>query len=249
MKRSILILVVGVAALTIPVSLMAQKVVKESIRSLEKDRAYYLFVPDGLKTEKEAPLIVMLHGSGRDGLSLVDKWKDLAKTEGIILAGPNSQRSGDWRIPEDGPDAIYDLIEALKAKYPIDPRRVYLFGHSAGAVVALYMALLESEYFAAASVHAGAMQANDGPFIQRSKRRIPISIFVGTNDQFFPVSTVRATRDLLNTHGLNAQLNEIKGHTHDYYSRSNEINKAAWTFMKDIKLSQEPKYERYKWDK
>ena len=228
---------------------MAQKVTRESIRSSEKDRPYYLFVPDSVSKDKPAALIVMLHGSGRNGLSLVDKWKDLAKTEGIILAGPNSLSSTDWKIPEDGPDAIYDLIETLKVKYPINPRRVYLFGHSAGAVVGLYMALLESEYFAAAAVHAGSMQAKDGPFIQRTKRKIPISIFVGTKDQFFPVSTVRATRDLLNAHGLTAELTEIKNHTHAYYDRADEINGLVWAFLKDHALSAEPKYERYKWDK
>jgi len=235
------------AGLAIPSSLNGQKVLKESIRSLEKDRGYYLFVPEGLSAEKPAPLIVMLHGSGRNGLSLVDRWKELAKKEGIIIVGPNSQTSADWKIPGDGPDPIYDLIEALKAKYPIDAKRVYLFGHSAGAVAALYIALLESEYFAAAAVHAGSMRADDGPFIARAKRKIPISIIVGTNDTFFPLSGVRATRDLLNSHGLNAQLTEIKNHTHSYYDRADEINGMVWTFVKSHQLPNEPKFERYKW--
>lgn len=65
------------------------------------------------------------------------------------------------------------------------------------------------------------------------------------NEQF---KFVRATRDLLNTRGFNAQLTEIKGHTHDYYARSDEINKNAWDFLKKHELSVDPKYERYKWD-
>ena len=38
---------------------------------------------------------------------------------------------------------------------------MYLFGHSAGAGQALYLSLLESEYFAATAVHAGALRTED----------------------------------------------------------------------------------------
>lgn len=246
MRPIVLIFLILVFCLT--PQIQAQKVVKGSIKSQDRDWTYYLFAPDGIEKAKPAPMIVMLHGSGRNGLSLVDKWKDLAKKERIILLGPDSSNSQSWRIPQDGPDFVYDLVEAIKTKHPVNPRRVYLFGHSGGATVALYLALLESEYFAATAVHAGAMRTDDGPFIERSKRKIPISIFVGTNDSFFPLADVRATRDLLNTRGFNAQLTEIKGHTHDYYARSDEINKNAWDFLKKHELSVDPKYERYKWD-
>jgi poly(3-hydroxybutyrate) depolymerase len=47
------------------------KIVKESIVSNQKKRTYYLFVPSPIKSP--APLIVLLHGSGRDGTSLVEK--------------------------------------------------------------------------------------------------------------------------------------------------------------------------------
>lgn len=224
----------------------ADKITKESIRSQGKDRTYYLFVPDGIKATAPAPLIVLLHGSGRNGMSLVEKWKDLAKKEGFIIVGPDSLNSQGWRIPEDGPDFIYEIVESLKAKYPVNARRVYLFGHSAGASQSLYLSLLESEYFAATAVHAGAMRREDDVHIERAKRKIPISIFVGTNDQFFPLSVVRATRDALNARGFNSELTEIKGHTHWYYDRAPEINRMAWEFLKKHELAGEPKYEQHR---
>lgn len=229
-------------------SAYGQKVLKESIKAREKERGYYLFVPDGIEASKPVPLVVLLHGSGRNGLSLIDRWKELAKKEKIILVGPNSLNGQSWNIPGDAPDAIYDLVESLRGKHPIDPRRMYVFGHSAGAVAGLYVALLESEYFAAAAVHAGAMQADDGPFVQRTKRMIPIYMVVGTNDTFFPLADVRATRDLLNKHGLNVQLNEIKNHTHSYYTRADEINDLVWSFLKGHSLAADPKFEQYRWD-
>jgi poly(3-hydroxybutyrate) depolymerase len=227
-------------------SVTAQEITKELILSQGKERAYYLFVPKGLSPTSQASLIVLLHGSGRNGMSLVEKWKDLAKKEGVIIVGPDALNSQGWKIPEDGPDFIHDLIEALKAKYPINARRVYLFGHSAGAGQALYLSLLESEYFAATAVHAGALRNDDDVFIERAKRKIPISIYVGTNDQFFPLAMVRSTRDALNARGFNSELTEIKGHTHWYYDRAGEINRSAWEFLKKHELEGEPKYEQHR---
>lgn len=244
MKQSILLPLILLIAFT---SGWAQKITKESIRSGEKTRKYYLFVPD--KIDASVPVIVTLHGSGRNGLSLVETWKDIAKTERIIIAGPDALDSGGWRIPADGPDFIRDLIEALKAKYRIDDRRVYLFGHSAGAGQALYLSLLQSEYFAATAVHAGALAADDHDYIKAAARKIPIAIFVGTNDELFPLPTVRATRDALKSAGFRAELTEILGHTHWYYSRAPEINKSAWDFLKTGRLEADPKYQQYQWKK
>ncbi len=227
----------------------AEKIVKESIRSQGKERTYYLFVPDKAGPAVPAPLIVLLHGSGRNGLSLVEKWKELAKKEGVIIVGPDALNSQGWKIPEDGPEFIHELVEALKTKYPINARRVYLFGHSAGAGQALYLSLLESEYFAATAVHAGALSPDDGPYIDRAQRKIPIAIFVGTNDEFFPLPVVRATRDALNGRGFKSELTEIKGHTHWYYDRAAEINRSAWEFLKGHELGGEPKYEQHRFSR
>lgn len=226
-----------------------QKVIKDTIKSQGKDRGYYLFVPDNLDAAKPAPMIVMLHGSGHNGLSLVEKWTQLAKKEGIILLGPDASDPAMWNVPSDAPDPLHELVEAIKKKYPVDPRRVYLFGHSAGAVVSYYVALMESEYFAAAAIHAGAMRPTDTAIIAQAKRKIPIAVWVGTNDALFPLKDVRATVDMLKTHGIDATLTEMKGRTHNYYEHSDEVNDMVWTFLKDKSLSAEPKYEQYLWKK
>jgi poly(3-hydroxybutyrate) depolymerase len=236
--------------LFVPISSLrpAEKVIKESIQSQGKDRTYYLFVPDKISSASPPPLIVLLHGSGRNGLSLVEKWQDLAKKERLIIVGPDAIDKQGWKVPQDGPEFIHDLVEALKTKYTINPRRVYLFGHSAGAGQALYLSLLESEYFAATAVHAGALTPEDGPYLDRARRKIPIAIFVGTNDKVFPLPVVRATRDALNARGFKAELTEIKDHTHWYYDRAPEINRSVWAFLKVHELGAEPKYQQHRFD-
>src|SRR5438309_11924027 len=77
-------------------------ITKELIASNGRMRAYYLYVPSTIKPGSPAPLVVMLHGSGRVGMSLVEKWKDLAKKEGFIIAGPDALDIRGWRSPDDG---------------------------------------------------------------------------------------------------------------------------------------------------
>lgn len=222
----------------------SNKIVKESILSNKKKRSYYLFVPATAKAP--APLIVLLHGSGRDGLSLVKPWEDLARKEGFIVVGPDADSGGGWSAPRDGPDFLHDLVEALKTRYPIDPRRVYLFGHSAGAVFALIISTVESEYFAATAVHAGAFRTPDEyKTISKATRKIPLAIWVGTVDPFFHLADVRATRDAFRSAGFTIEVTEMPGHDHWYYDLAPSINQSAWEFLKKHELSSEPRYSEY----
>jgi predicted esterase len=222
------------------------KVTRETFEFQGHKRTDYLFVPKDLPAGG-VPLLVTLHGSGRDGSTLVDRWKDLAAEEKFILVGPDSLNSAFWIAPADGPDFLYDIVERLKKVYPIDPRRVYLFGHSAGAVFTLLMSMRESQYFAAAAIHAGALrnyETVDG--IAKAKRRIPMAIFCGTADPFFPIAAVRITRDTLRTAGFPVSLIEIPGHDHNYYAISSRMNRQAWEFLKQSVLPADPYYEPYK---
>lgn len=222
----------------------SNKVVRESILSNKKKRSYYLFVPATVKSP--APLIVLLHGSGRNGLSLVDRWRDLAAKEGFIIVGPDADSGGGWSQPRDGPDFLHDLVEALKAKYTIDPRRVYLFGHSAGAVFALIMSTVESEYFAATAIHAGAFRTpEEYETISKATRKIPLAIWVGTVDPFFHLADVRATRDAFRSAGFTIEVTEMPGHDHWYYDLAPGINQSAWQFLKTHELSSDPRYSEY----
>jgi poly(3-hydroxybutyrate) depolymerase len=229
------------------VAVPAQKVSRETIESQGKKRTYYLMVPQSASADHPAPLVLLLHGSGHNGQSLMDKWKDLGAKEGIVLVAPDASNPEAWRTPQDGPDFLHDLLTDLKTRYAIDQRRMYVFGHSAGAVFALYMGLFESEYFAAIAIHAGALRPTDGEVAARAPRKIPFHITVGTVDQYFPLEAVRATRDLLVQNDFSVELVEMKGHDHWYYDLAPKINSTAWAFLKDKKLADDPRYAQYSW--
>lgn len=221
------------------------KIVKKQLMSEGKKRSFYLFVPKSVSKDKPAPLLVLLHGSGRDGKILVEHWQELAEREGIILAGPDALKSSTWSIPNDAPQFIYDLVEDLKSNQPVDSRRIYLFGHSAGAAAGLLLSLLESEYFAATAVSAGAVQSSNYSLFDDAERKIPIALFVGEKDPLFPLKIVRETRDAFKERDFTVELTEIPNLDHNYYSKSAEINKMAWEFLAKYRLESDQKYKKY----
>ena len=51
-------------------------ILKDTLLFEGKKRTYYLFLPAGVSDKTAVPVVVTLHGSGRNGSSLVEKWKD-----------------------------------------------------------------------------------------------------------------------------------------------------------------------------
>ena len=229
-------------------NVQTDKIIKVSFDVGGQARTFFLFAPK-TAPEATAPLMLILHGSGMDGRSLMEEWKELAKKEGIILAAPNSLSAGGWSLEHDGPAFIHKLMAAVKAKHPFDERRVYLFGYSGGAVYALQLSLLESEYFAATAVYAGAIDSGSYNRLAQAKRKIPIALFVGTNDPFFPIPKVQATRNLLKQSGFPVLMKEIfldeMVHGHDYFSVARTINRHSWNFFKNYKLDATPTFRRF----
>jgi tetratricopeptide (TPR) repeat protein len=240
-KLFLLVLILALA----PARAGAQKISKETLISAGKKRTFYVYVPKSVTPATPVPLLVLLHGSNHVGLSLAEKWNNLAEKEGVIIVAPDSADSSVWSVPNDGPVFIHELVESIKGRYPINAKRVYLFGHSGGAVFALLMSLYESEYFAAAAIHAGALPPEAKGLVAEAKRKTPIHIQIGTVDESFPLNSVRATRDLLTTHGFPVQLVEMLGHNHWYYDLAPRINQAAWEFLKAQELTGEPHFAEY----
>jgi poly(3-hydroxybutyrate) depolymerase len=226
----------------LPLSLLAASggVSKESITLDGKRHEYFLFVPDRAAGSGPPPMLMLLHGSGHDGRSLVDPWKKLAEQEGLILVAPSSQNPALWQSPVDGPQALISIANAVKEKYGADPNRIYLFGHSAGAVFSLYLSAWQPRYFAAIAIHAGSTTAEEESELRKVlpdlPRKTPIQIQVGTRDPFFPLRLVRATRDIFTAAGFTIDLREIPGHDHNYYVVSDRINREAWAFLRDKRL-------------
>lgn len=217
------------------------KMIRETITSEGKKRTYYLYVPASITPDK--PLIVLLHPSRGDGSYLVSKWQDLAEREGILLVGPDALNSEKWSAPADGPDLLRDVVEAVRAKYSVNPRRLYVFGYSAGSGFAINMSLLESEYFAATAAFASVTFREQ--YATVATRKVPFFFTIGVDDPVFPVAEARAQRDALKAHGFPVEWKELPKAGHDYDGNSVVINQTSWDFLKQHELSGEPQYTKH----
>ena len=199
-------------------------------------RTCYYFIPDA---ESPLPVVVLLHGSGHNGQIMIDAWKDLAAKEHFILVAPDAFDPAGWGVKMDPPEFMHAVVDKVRAKHAIDAGRIYLFGHSAGAVYALILAVIDSRFYAAAAVHAGALPPGyESQIFSRADRRMPIAIWVGDKDPLFHVDTVTATKSLLEANGFPVKLSVIPNHDHNYYAISDEVNRQAWNFLKKAHLKQ-----------
>lgn len=217
-----------------PMPADAKGVEKRALLYDGEERTYYVFAPP--KAEKKIPLLLVLHGSNRDGKSLVDEWKSLAKKEGILVVGPDSRDSRLWAPWSDGPEFLRAVMKEVREQYSLDDRRLYLFGHSAGGHFALQVSLQEADLFAASAVHAGALHPDADFLIRKVARPIPMAIWIGDRDQYVSVESVRRTREVMLEGGLETIVHEMKGHNHWYYDLAGKINRQAWDFLSAYQL-------------
>lgn len=213
----------------------SQQASKESFEFAGLKRSYSLFAPTAAAAP--APLIVLLHGSYGTSAAIVSWWTSLAEQEGIVLVGPEAREREAWQLRADGPQFIRAVIEQVAAKHAIDRGRIYLFGSSGGAVYSLTLSMLESQLFAATAVHAGAWRApSEFRAVPYAKRKIPIAIFIGDKDEYFPLFAVRKTQSALEKAGHPVSVTVIPGHAHPYADVALEVNRSAWQFMKANRL-------------
>ncbi len=239
----------GLAALVLfafPLAAGAASIEQRTVVSREKKRTYAFYVPERVKPDVRAPILVAIHGSTGSGRNILERWKDMADAYGILLAGPDATDNARWASPQDGPLFLKDVVDDVAARYAIDGRRIYIFGHSAGANFALQMAILESEYFAAGAIHAGAVSSDYFSIFDFATRKIPLAIYIGTKDEFYPIEVVRATGEALKKRDFPLVYREMPGHDHNYKDVAPDINKEIWEYFSSHPLPQDPRYTQYK---
>jgi poly(3-hydroxybutyrate) depolymerase len=192
---------------------------------------YELFSP--VKGEV-SPAVVLLHGAGDHADTFIETWKQIAREKHIVLIAPELPR--EPKFEQAAPSVFRCMVEDAKQLAAVDPRRIYVFGHSMGGYLAYDAAMFDSEYFAAVAVHAMRIDDDYTWILGRAKRKTPIAIYIGDSDQFFPVVRVRQTRDLLVKSGFPVHYVELKGHDHNYYDLADSINTDAWKFLSQYQL-------------
>lgn len=198
-----------------------------------------IFVPNDLPVPR--PLLIALHGGGRDGQSQLDLWRSVAAKEKIIVLAPSSKEppfiQATWFTPEDGQLLVDKVNEAL-SRYPVDRSRIYCFGHSVGATKALDWGFHNRHVMAAVAVHSpmqasGIYQLNSGP----GHRRLPVGVWSGeesSDSNWHCASTLQyAYKEHPN---IAIFLTVIPNHEHNGIYTRPGISEEIWAFLKQHTL-------------
>jgi poly(3-hydroxybutyrate) depolymerase len=211
------------------------KVGRQTLTIDNQLRKYFCLIPNA--APDPLPVVVLLHGSGNTGQQMTAAWSDLASRERFIIAAPNSLRSEIWDSDSDGPAFLHAVVAAIAARHPIDPHRVYLFGHSGAAGFALALALIDSDYFAAVGAHAAALAPENAALFPYAHRKMPIALWVGAEDNRVSADQVHATRDAFAAHGFTVRVTVIPFAGHAFEgSAADKVTRAAWDFFQPLHL-------------
>ncbi len=173
---------------------------EQSIDVSGLERTYHVHLPDAVPPIDGLPVLIVLHGGGGSGKQVEQStgFSDLADQEGFVAVYPD----GTGRLPRrltwnaanccayahakdiDDVSFISALIEQLIADYDVNPARMYVTGHSNGAMMTFRIACELADQVAAAAPYAGALNADscvpDSP--------VPMLIMNGEDDANVPVA-------------------------------------------------------------
>ncbi len=167
------------------------------------ERSYRLFVPSGVTESGQTSLVVALHGGlgSGDQFAGASNFETLAETEGFIVVFPDGA-DRTWnagtccgqsvRKETDDVGFLATLIGELKADLPVDPSKVYMTGHSNGAMMAFRFGCERAEMVKAIAPVAGSVEI---PSCEPSQGVSLLAIH-GDADQNHPIDGGTGTRSI-----------------------------------------------------
>ncbi|MDH4392604.1 MAG: PHB depolymerase family esterase, partial [Aquabacterium sp.] len=131
-------------------------------------RRWRLYSPPGLRPGERLPLVVMLHGcaQGADGFAASTRMNRLAAAERFLVLYPeqdrlaNAQGCWNWYDTDHGraqgeADLVLQAVDQVCHSHAGDPGRVLLAGLSAGASLAVLLAVRHPARFCGVMMHSG----------------------------------------------------------------------------------------------
>jgi len=190
---------------------------------------YRVYVPTTYARGTPHPVVMALHGLGGTEAQMLDSYggelAKVAEQHGVIVASPLGYRSDGWygwqgSINRNDPEAVRavqrsedDVLQVLKQvqqHYTVDPSRVYLMGHSMGAIGTWHLGAKYPDVWAALGPVAGL----GDPTAVEQMRNLPQFVVHGDADPTVGVAYSRAMVARMRALGMNPTYVEVPGGNH-----------------------------------
>jgi predicted peptidase len=202
---------------------------------------YRIYVPMRFDGRSKLPMMVCLHGAGGTQDSLMD-WghgmlKDLAEKHGFIVVTPlgyppggsygqhfnigipDSARAGSGMTAAERKQAdewsekdVLNVTEIVAREYQADRSRIYLMGHSRGALATWYLGDKYRSQWAGLAMAAGGFLDTDYPY--EHLRGLPVIVYQGSADAVALPERARAQVAAMEKLRLHPRYVEVAGATH-----------------------------------
>ncbi|MCE9582955.1 MAG: hypothetical protein K8T20_10705 [Planctomycetes bacterium] len=194
---------------------------QEKFKQGTVEREYAWVLPPKYDPAKPTPLWIYLHGS--NGPAGTEPWSTWASSKGMICVAPVSPNKSYWHPVDGATDPLdyeesffFSFMDSWRAKFNVDPDRIYLSGFSAGGFGSWWFSLRYPEFWAAVMPMAGGPPANwgeRGPYEQPGK--LGYWIWHGDEDKEVPVDLDRKGVEWLKKLGTPVWYHEYKGGDHN----------------------------------
>lgn len=189
---------------------------------------YRVYVPTAYRASRPTALVVALHGLGATEDSFFDSYArvtpKLAEEHGFLLVAPLGFRvdgfygtalmgGGDGaarRRTEYSEKDVLEVLARMRAQYAVDPSRIFLIGHSMGAIGAWALGAKYPDIWAALVPFSGM----GSPLAAAKMKAIPQLVVHGDADPTVNVAGSRAMVAALKTVGAPVTYIEVPGGNH-----------------------------------
>ena len=189
---------------------------------------YRVYVPKGYAASKPTALVIALHGLGANEDSFFDSYSQLppqlAEQHGMLMAAPLGYRPDGFygspimgaadaasrRKTEYSEKDVLEVLRLMKAAYNVDESRIYLMGHSMGAIGTWALGAKYPQTWAALVPFSGV----GSPALAEQMKGIPQFVVHGDADNTVNVSGSRNMVAALKKAGADVTYIEVVGGSH-----------------------------------
>lgn len=178
----------------------------------------WVLAPTAPDPAEAHPLVLVLHGAGRQDELLVRGLRDDVDARRAVFLVPRSRHpTWDLIAGGDGEDLgfLRLCLESLYGRFRIDPARQSIIGFSDGASYGLSVGLSNPRLFTRVAAWAAGFLALDAPQVRPDDPQPRVLLEYGTHDQLFPFDRVALPmRDLLERSGYAVDFRVDEGGIH-----------------------------------